>query len=198
MNLYGFAAGDPVSYSDPFGLCPTPDGGDDGKPCPSPIAQMMEQFNQGLKDAVASVAEAALQVGAGIANAVTGLGDYFTAWGLNPNVQSAGGRTLAGASFAAGMMMTPEGAIGAHIGIEEGKAALATLMGGDFKVIGGAGSGSTFRAAGGLAGNAADWQYVTSKAVLEINGFKWQAHYARNIVTGETAMAKLKAVGFVK
>jgi RHS repeat-associated protein len=24
LNAYGFAAGDPVSYSDPFGLCPFP------------------------------------------------------------------------------------------------------------------------------------------------------------------------------
>jgi RHS repeat-associated protein len=26
LNAYGFANGDPVSYSDPFGLCPNPDG----------------------------------------------------------------------------------------------------------------------------------------------------------------------------
>lgn len=30
MNLYGFAAGDPVNFSDPFGLCPE---WVDGKPC---------------------------------------------------------------------------------------------------------------------------------------------------------------------
>lgn len=30
MNLYGFAAGDPVNYSDPFGLCPIEK---DGVPC---------------------------------------------------------------------------------------------------------------------------------------------------------------------
>jgi RHS repeat-associated protein len=30
LNAYGFAGGDPVSYSDPFGLCPT-DAGGDGK-----------------------------------------------------------------------------------------------------------------------------------------------------------------------
>lgn len=29
MNLYGFASGDPVTYSDPFGLCPPKDD----KPC---------------------------------------------------------------------------------------------------------------------------------------------------------------------
>lgn len=30
MNLYGFAAGDPVSFSDPFGLCPDCPPGDPG------------------------------------------------------------------------------------------------------------------------------------------------------------------------
>ena len=34
LNVYGFASGDPVNFSDPFGLCGTPDGGDDGKACP--------------------------------------------------------------------------------------------------------------------------------------------------------------------
>jgi hypothetical protein len=29
MNLYGFQGGDPVNFSDPFGLCPRP-----GTPCP--------------------------------------------------------------------------------------------------------------------------------------------------------------------
>jgi RHS repeat-associated protein len=33
VNVYAFAVGDPVSYSDPFGLCPTADGTDDGKTC---------------------------------------------------------------------------------------------------------------------------------------------------------------------
>jgi hypothetical protein len=28
LNLYGFAAGDPVNFSDPFGLCPSDVGGD--------------------------------------------------------------------------------------------------------------------------------------------------------------------------
>ena len=30
MNLYGFAGGDPVNFSDPFGLCPE-DAGGNGK-----------------------------------------------------------------------------------------------------------------------------------------------------------------------
>lgn len=32
--MYGFAGGDPVNFTDPFGLCPDEDGNDDGRPCP--------------------------------------------------------------------------------------------------------------------------------------------------------------------
>ncbi|MGH7717997.1 MAG: RHS repeat-associated core domain-containing protein [Gemmatimonadaceae bacterium] len=35
INLYGFAGGDPVNYSDPFGLCPAIIT---GKPCPGALA----------------------------------------------------------------------------------------------------------------------------------------------------------------
>jgi RHS repeat-associated protein len=48
VNLYGFAAGDPVNYSDPFGLCPNPDG----SPC-SPYAQVVDEVNSRMKDALA-------------------------------------------------------------------------------------------------------------------------------------------------
>lgn len=198
MNVYGYANGDPASYSDPFGLCPTADGGDDGRPCPGPIGQMVDQLDERMEMAVSSVADAALGVAGAITNAVTGLGDLFTAAGLNPSVKGGRDRALAATSFVAGMMMTPEGAVGAHISIDEGRAALATLMAGDYKVIAGAGTAKEYRAAGKLGGKAADWQYVTSTGVLEINGFKWQAHWGLNTVTGETALPKLKAVGIVK
>ncbi|MFQ5705752.1 MAG: RHS repeat-associated core domain-containing protein, partial [Gemmatimonadales bacterium] len=33
LNLYGFANGDPINFSDPFGLCADDNGDDDGKEC---------------------------------------------------------------------------------------------------------------------------------------------------------------------
>jgi RHS repeat-associated protein len=95
LNVYGFASGDPVDFSDPFGLCPNPDG----SPC-SPTAQIVDDVNQRMKDAVAGVAEAALKIFAGAMNLVTGLGDLYTAGGLNPNVQGKGDRAIAAVSAA--------------------------------------------------------------------------------------------------
>jgi len=47
MNLYGFAGGDPVNFSDPFGLCPDP-----SKPwCTSPLYGILRFF--GASDATA-------------------------------------------------------------------------------------------------------------------------------------------------
>jgi RHS repeat-associated protein len=69
MNLYGFAAGDPVNYSDPFGLwCE-----DDGDPCPSPIGQVVAQVNANMSAAVANLAIAAAHVAGEITDAATGL-----------------------------------------------------------------------------------------------------------------------------
>lgn len=46
MNLYGFAGGDPVNFSDPFGLCPE---WVDGKPC---NLNAVASFAAGFGDAV--------------------------------------------------------------------------------------------------------------------------------------------------
>jgi RHS repeat-associated protein len=196
MNAYGFAGGDPVTYSDPFGLCPVTK--EDPTPCPDPVGQMIADVNAGMANAVAGVSNAVLEATAGLINAVTGVGDVLTAAGLNPNVQGSGGRAMAGVAAASAFVMTPAGAEGAHIGITEGKAALASLMSGDVRVMAGAGTDVEYRAAAGLGGNAADWQYRTSRATLAINGYKWQAHWAYNIATGESALAKIKAVGFIR
>jgi RHS repeat-associated protein len=56
MNLYGFANGDPVNFSDPFGLCP-PEDNDFGPGCPG--------YFTGLAGATGAVIGAALGGGAG-------------------------------------------------------------------------------------------------------------------------------------
>lgn len=43
MNLYGYAGGDPVNYSDPFGLCP------------NPLAQGLGSLQCALEDIVGAV-----------------------------------------------------------------------------------------------------------------------------------------------
>lgn len=77
MNLYGFANGDPVNFSDPFGLqaCDK-----EKQTCPS----LIDQINRAMADALAGVALRVLETAAGVTNAVTGLGDLFSAAGLNP------------------------------------------------------------------------------------------------------------------
>ncbi|MEO7086493.1 MAG: toxin C-terminal domain-containing protein [Gemmatimonadaceae bacterium] len=62
---------------------------------------MMDKINQGMADAFANLASKALELTAGAINAVSGLGDLYTAAGLNPNVQGTGDRVMAAA--AAGM-----------------------------------------------------------------------------------------------
>jgi RHS repeat-associated protein len=84
MNLYGFAAGDPANYSDPFGLC----GEKDDDPCPNPdfaeafrqIAQKSDAIEDFIVGTTAvtmapvvaiAAAEAAPAVAAGSAEAAT-------------------------------------------------------------------------------------------------------------------------------
>lgn len=92
MNAYGFGGGDPVNFGDPFGLCPQADGTDDGKECPS----LMDDVNRAMAKSLKSLAETTLEVSASIVNAFTGLGDLYTAAGLNPNVQGTQDRIIAG------------------------------------------------------------------------------------------------------
>ncbi len=69
LNAYGYAGGDPVSYSDPFGLwCE-----DDGDPCPGPIGQVVAQVNANMSAAVANLAIATAHVAGEITDAATGL-----------------------------------------------------------------------------------------------------------------------------
>ena len=189
-NAFGFASGDPISYSDPFGLA---DCKKDEEQCPNPIRQVMDD----MVAAATSLYVNALDAVTETINLWLPLKSAVTAAGLNPNAQGGGARGGAGVSVALALIL-PGAGVGEHIGIEEGRAVLQGLMAGDFYVMAGAGAKRPFRAAANLAGDAADWQYRTSTAVYKANGFAWQAHWAHNIVTGENAMAKLKFLGTVR
>jgi hypothetical protein len=90
-----------------------------------------------------------------------------------------------------------EAAAGPAIDVAVGRQTLARLMQGEFRAMAGKGTATTFREAANLGGNAADWAYVTSKEVVVINGYRYQAHWAWNTVTGETALAKLKLLDLI-
>jgi RHS repeat-associated protein len=178
LNVYAFAGGDPVSYSDPFGLCPPCDG--DGNI--DWIGAGRQWFNDRLNDAVNLFAQAnaALNPMARVAGAMAG---------RSPTTGEQVG-TVAAAGMVAGAALDVAG--GPAIELKAGRAALGRLMQGDIHVMAGKGTSVTFRAAKNLGGDAADWAYVTSKEVWEHGGYRYQAHWAMNTRTGETAMAKLK------
>lgn len=56
LNLYGFAAGDPVNFSDPFGLCPVCDIADVGFFLYSAGKAILNPTRQNLKDAALDAA----------------------------------------------------------------------------------------------------------------------------------------------
>jgi hypothetical protein len=124
MNLYGFAAGDPITFSDPFGLA----GCKRDEPCESPIAQMWRQAMDNIKSSLIDVGVAVAEAGAGLVNAVTGLGDLYTAAGLNPaasgsdRAMAAGSLiftagSAAGGRVAANLARTLKGAQGADVAV---------------------------------------------------------------------------------
>ncbi|CAA9297525.1 MAG: hypothetical protein AVDCRST_MAG68-145, partial [uncultured Gemmatimonadetes bacterium] len=71
INLYGFANGDPVSYSDPYGLCPQPACiGCPPPPCPG-------------GDAVGSSGSGAIRPGQFIGAALAGVADFINRRGVD-------------------------------------------------------------------------------------------------------------------
>ena len=88
INLYGFANGDPVSYSDPYGLCP-PEDDNDGRWCTSPMYPTLRFF--GVSDKWASLVA---QIGYGAA------GDAG-APGMGAGVRGIAGGAAAGARASA-------------------------------------------------------------------------------------------------
>lgn len=69
---------------------------------------MVDQFNRGLENAVASVAGVALEAMAALGNLFTGVGDVTTAFGLDPNAQGGVERGVAALSAATLLIPMPD------------------------------------------------------------------------------------------
>jgi RHS repeat-associated protein len=112
LNLYGFAAGDPVSYQDPFGLCPKSAGGD-GKTdtyddCPKGTsgydAHQAQIGKGGLANDVAGAYHSCKE--SGPCKAVAGVGAAIAGGWLVEGAATIGGALFGGAEDAAGFQLT--------------------------------------------------------------------------------------------
>jgi RHS repeat-associated protein len=110
LNTYGFAKGDPVSYSDPYGLWPCPPDNDCGPETYS--GQVIQAAEQWFADKAAQALDIGGDIAKGIGE-VTGLNDFLRAgFGFDPNTGadvSAGGRVASGALLL--FTVVPESAV---------------------------------------------------------------------------------------
>jgi RHS repeat-associated protein len=107
VNVYGFANGDPVSYSDPYGLCPTPPWD-----CPAAAAALKAKLFDAALGALAAVGEL---------TGVSGAMRFFS--GRNPDRSrlSTGERAFEGVMMV-GTVVVEEGKIGYLFGRASGRA----------------------------------------------------------------------------
>ncbi len=180
MNLYGFADGDPVNYSDPFGLCPYPDG----SPC-DPIAQMVHDVNQRMTEAVVSLGLKTLEVLAAFGNAVTHVGDVTTLAGLNPTASN-GDRAVAAVSLATGV------ATSAASGVRLAKQLASEELLGEARAgigisMAGAGSRKSIddiaRLVSEYGGESGDWAKMTTRTRV-VGGTPISVHWYENVTSG--------------
>ena len=95
MNLYGFAGGDPVNFSDPFGLCPDKDD-----PACTTGQQIMGNIRAGVDRAIAAVGDFGNSLAAGLKS-------------LAKEAAIEGGIALATGGAGSGIRLTARGA--AHV-----------------------------------------------------------------------------------
>ena len=109
LNLYGFVHGDPVNFSDPFGLCDRPGE----PPCEQkPTGEAMaQQALENLKQEIIDVSVAVLDKVSDALDAVVPLKSAFTAAGLNPGAHSTGDRIMGAVNLA--LAVVPVAAEGA-------------------------------------------------------------------------------------
>jgi RHS repeat-associated protein len=72
LNLYGYANGDPVNFSDPFGLCEDPA---DPK-CKGLVQEAVDAGRAAVADAVNSAVETLGAIGSALQDAAEGVGDF--------------------------------------------------------------------------------------------------------------------------
>ena len=188
LNLYGFAAGDPVNFSDPFGLqsCLA------AKECPpSELASMMVEW------AMAQLAGAA-KAGINLLQSIPVVGPWLRATsgvGRDGETLSTGERFGALASFAADASAVRSAASGIRLAKSLASQAQMAEAG---SVIAGGQTGTAFRDAARYAqrygGEAVDWVKKTSSTYRAADGTAFQTHWVENLVTGMRVAYKTKLV----
>jgi len=174
-NDYGFAAGDPVNYSDPFGLqCERNGGGGDDNKCTA-VEQAGAAY-QSFKNKV-----------------ITAVGDFGNAaWSTLAKVgkELAIQLGLAAVTDGAGPLVEDGALLARSLASEE---LLGQAEAGIGTVIAGNGSSTALRDAGRLAseygGNAADYAKVVTNT-RTAGGITQQIHYYRDVVRGITVEPK--------
>lgn len=175
LNTYGFAAGDPVNYSDPFGLqCERNGGGGDDNKCTA-VEQAGAAY-QSFKNKV-----------------ITAVGDFGNAaWSTLAKVgkELAIQLGLAAVTDGAGPLVEDGALLARSLASEE---LLGQAEAGIGTVIAGNGSSTALRDAGRLAseygGNAADYAKVVTNT-RTAGGITQQIHYYRDVVRGVTVEPK--------
>ncbi len=179
INLYGFANGDPVSYSDPYGLCPF---------C---VAYGLFEAGSTLYD-LGDLAYTAYKYTkgetTGLALGATAVGTVVGVWsfggGLGKAAREGVEFGVRGATNLAEQLAARDLSAGVRAG------AGVVLAGGTHK--------SKFRAAERFAqeygGEAGDWvKKSTTESVKASNGYTYQIHWAENVKTGQIVDVKLTA-----
>jgi len=179
LNLYGFAAGDPVNFSDPFGLCPPCAAAYEVFEVASSAYDLFDLARTAISYSRGRTSRAELGVtaaGAGLGLVAFGGGYGRAAREVVDRAVAAGARNVA--EQLAFSELLPGVARGSGV----------VMAGGTSKVA--------FRNAGRVAeaygGNAADWvKKTTTASVTTSSGNIYQLHWVENIRTGQIVDTKL-------
>jgi len=165
LNVFGYANGDPITYSDPLGLCPP----EDDEPC----SNFQRLANWGAERGSSTI----INIAAGL-EAARAAGNVFIGGGC-------------GGGYSCGMAPAvapgfPSSALNS-LRLSKQLASQAQ-MAEEGIIIAGGESGAVFRQAGRYAaeygGRAVDWVKKTSTSFTAADGATFQIHWVENIRTG--------------